>query len=236
MGRRQGPDPSYDRDIGVDGALYQAMEFTGDAIDRLPMSGRLTMANMAVEAGAKNGIFGVDRITEEYLKGRAQRPYTVFRSARMQATQASKSNDVGTLERSSPFPHSPGKVKLVSAAADIAIDQVRDRIVHKRQDRRLRVAAEVLRGRKAAPASGFSFIRPLRISIARPWRKVFFTYSSRPTPQSARQPAVHASGDHMGVLAKGERACRPRTATSLADGAPGERNLPCNPAVAPRAR
>ena len=58
-------------DIGVDGALYRAMEFTGEVIEQLPMSGRLTMANMAIEAGAKNGIFQADRITEEYLQGRA---------------------------------------------------------------------------------------------------------------------------------------------------------------------
>src|SRR4030042_1275009 len=111
-------------DIGVDGALYNAMEFTGEVIGRLSMSGRFTIANMAVEAGAKNGIFEVDNTTLEYLEHRAQRHYKVFRSDDDAVYAGVKDYDVSTIEPQIAFPHLPPNVRPVSEAGDISIDQV----------------------------------------------------------------------------------------------------------------
>src|SRR4030042_5724062 len=91
-------------DIGVDGALYEAMEFTGEVIGCLPMSGRFTMANMAVEAGGKNGFFEVADTTLEYLEHRAQRPYKVFRSDDDVAYSEVKDYDVSNIEQQVAFP------------------------------------------------------------------------------------------------------------------------------------
>jgi 3-isopropylmalate/(R)-2-methylmalate dehydratase large subunit len=193
-------------DIGVDGALYMAMEFVGETIDRLPMSGRLTMANMAVEAGAKNGVFGVDRIAEEYLRGRARRPYTVFHSDKDARYAQIKEYDVGRLEPVVAFPHSPGHVKPVSEASDITIDQVVIGSCTNGRIEDLRVAAEVLRGRKAAPGVRLLVI-PATQNIYRQAMKeglfeVFLdAHAAISTPTCG--PCV---GGHMGVLAKGEKA------------------------------
>ncbi len=192
--------------IGVDGALYMAMEFIGEAIDRLPMSGRLTMANMAVEAGAKNAIFAVDATTEEYLRGRARRPYTVFQSDRDAGYADVREYDVERLEPMVAFPHSPGNVKPVSAATDIVIDQVVIGSCTNGRIEDLRIAAKVLRGRKAAsgvrllviPATQEIYGQAMKEGLL----EVFLAaHAAISTPTCG--PCV---GGHMGVLAKGERA------------------------------
>lgn len=193
-------------DIGVDGALYQAMEFSGETIDRLPMSGRLTMANMAVEAGAKNGIFGVDQVTEEYLRGRAQRAYRVLQSDKDAQYVEVREYDVETLEPYVAMPHSPGNVRPVSEAAGIAIDQVVIGSCTNGRIEDLRIAAGVLRGRKVArgvrlliiPATQHVYLQAMREGLL----EVFLTANAAiSTPTCG--PCV---GGHMGVLAKGERA------------------------------
>jgi 3-isopropylmalate/(R)-2-methylmalate dehydratase large subunit len=193
-------------DIGVDGALYMAMEFAGDAIDSLPMSGRLTMANMTVEAGAKNGVFPVDKVTEEYLEGRARRPYKVFRSDKDARYAIVKEYDDGKLEPVVAFPHSPGNVKPVSQAVGISVDQVVIGSCTNGRIEDLRTAAEVLRGRRVAPGVRLLVI-PATQDIYRQAMKeglfeVFLAaHAAISTPTCG--PCV---GGHMGVLAKGERA------------------------------
>jgi len=192
--------------IGVDGALYQAMEFTGEVAARLPMAGRLTMANMAVEAGAKSGIFAVDAITEEYVRSRAERPYKVFHSDKDALYADVIEYDVAKIEPVVAFPHSPGNVKPVSAAADISIDQVVIGSCTNGRIEDLRLAADVLKGHTAAPGVRLLII-PATQEIYRQAMKeglfdVFLSaHGAISTPTCG--PCV---GGHMGVLAKGERA------------------------------
>jgi 3-isopropylmalate/(R)-2-methylmalate dehydratase large subunit len=111
-------------DIGVDGALYSAMEFTGSAINALSMDGRFTMANMAIEAGAKAGLFHVDDKTIAYVKERATRPYEVYQSDGDAEYEKVIEYDVSALEPQVALPHLPSNSKSVSAVGDIKIDQV----------------------------------------------------------------------------------------------------------------
>jgi len=111
-------------DIGVDGALYSAMEFTGMAMDSLPMDGRFTMANMAIEAGGKAGIFGVDGQTRKYVRKRAQHPYQVYESDRDAEYAKIIEYDTSEIEPQVAFPHLPSNVKPISKVGEIAIDQV----------------------------------------------------------------------------------------------------------------
>lgn len=193
-------------DIGVDGALYMAMEFVGETIARLPMSGRLTMANMAVEAGAKNGIFAFDQITEQYLRDRARRPYRVFASDGDATYADVREYDVTALEPQVAFPHSPGNARPVSEAEGIAIDQVVIGSCTNGRIEDLRAAAEVLRGHKAAPGVRLLVIPATQEIYGQAMKEglleVFLAaHAAISTPTCG--PCV---GGHMGVLAKGERA------------------------------
>jgi 3-isopropylmalate/(R)-2-methylmalate dehydratase large subunit len=193
-------------DIGVDGALYEAMEFAGAAIESLPISGRLTMANMAIEAGAKNGIFAVDQITEEYLRNRAQRRYTIFRSDEDAVYAGVKEYDVGDIEPQVALPHSPANVRSVREAGDIPIDQVVIGSCTNGRIEDLRVAAEVLRGNKVAPYVRLLIIpatqEVYRQAMHEGLLEIFLNANGAiSTPTCG--PCV---GGHMGVLAKGERA------------------------------
>jgi 3-isopropylmalate/(R)-2-methylmalate dehydratase large subunit len=193
-------------DIGVDGALYQAMEFTGEVIDGLPLSGRLTMANMAVEAGAKNGIFVADEITEEYLRGRAERPYTIYRSDK-DATYAEVTEyDVSTMEPQVAFPHSPGNVRPVSEAAHISIDQAIVGSCTNGRIEDLRIAAEVLRGHKAAPYVRLLIIPATQAVYRQALREGLIEVFLDANAAISTPTCGPCVGGHMGVLAEGERA------------------------------
>jgi 3-isopropylmalate/(R)-2-methylmalate dehydratase large subunit len=193
-------------DIGVDGALYEAMEFAGAVIEHLPMSGRLTMANMAIEAGAKNGIFAVDQMTEDYLYHRAQRKYRVFQSDKDAVYAGVKEYDVGSIEPQVAFPHSPANVKPVSEAENITIDQVVIGSCTNGRIEDLRVAGQVLRGNKVAPYVRLIIIPATqgvyRQAMQEGLIEIFLDANGAiSTPTCG--PCV---GGHMGVLAKGERA------------------------------
>ncbi len=193
-------------DVGVDGALYRAMEFTGEATEGLSMSGRLTMANMAVEAGAKNGIFHPDDKTEEYLRGRAERPYRVFRSDPDAVYVEVREYRVDRMEPQVALPHSPGNVKPASEVGDIAIDQVVIGSCTNGRIEDLRMAAEVLRGNKVAPYVRLLIIPATqgvyRQAVREGLVEVFLDAKGViSTPTCG--PCV---GGHMGVLARGERA------------------------------
>ncbi|HUS04359.1 MAG TPA: aconitase/3-isopropylmalate dehydratase large subunit family protein, partial [Dehalococcoidia bacterium] len=111
-------------DIGVDGALYSAMEFTGEAIDELPMDGRFTIANMAIEAGAKAGIFNVDAKTEKYVKEHGNYPYSIYRTDKGAEYSRVIEYDVSKIEPQIAFPHLPSNTKPISQVGDIKLDQV----------------------------------------------------------------------------------------------------------------
>lgn len=193
-------------DIGVDGALYEAMEFAGAVIEGLPMSGRLTMANMAVEAGAKNGIFAVDRITEKYLRNRAQRHYTVFRSDGDAVYAGVKEYDVGSIEPQVAFPHSPANVKPVREAGEITVDQVVIGSCTNGRIEDFRIAAEVLRGNKVAPYVRLLIIPATQEVYRQAMHEGLFEVFLDANGAISTPTCGPCVGGHMGVLAKGERA------------------------------
>ena len=137
--------------IGVDGARYKAMELTGPVIDNLPMSGRLTMSNMAIEAGAKVGIIPPDAITEEYVSPRAKRPYKFYQSDEDAVYEAVHEWDVSGLEPQVACPHSPGNVKPVGELQGTRIDQSVIGSCTNGRLEDLRVAAGILKGNKVSP-------------------------------------------------------------------------------------
>ncbi len=135
-------------DIGVDGALYRAMEFAGPAIDQLSMDGRFTMANMAIEAGGKNGIFQVDEKTVDYIRGRSQRKPVVFASDDDADYLEVREYDVSNLEPQVAMPHLPSNVRPVSQVGVVELDQVVIGSCTNGREEDLRIAAELLMGRE----------------------------------------------------------------------------------------
>ena len=193
-------------DIGVDGANYQAMEFTGPAIERLSMAERFSMANMAVEAGAKNGIIAPDETTLAYVEGRGLRPAVLYRSDPGAAYVAEKVYEVGRLEPQVACPPSPGNVKPVSQVGEVRIDQAVIGSCTNGRLEDLQLAAKVLKGRKVA--KGVRLI----IIPATPWiyrqamdqglLAVFMDAGAVIGPPTCG-PCL---GGHMGILAPGEVA------------------------------
>ncbi|MBI4642637.1 MAG: 3-isopropylmalate dehydratase large subunit [Deltaproteobacteria bacterium] len=193
-------------DIGVDGANYRAMEFTGEAIRSLSMDERLSMANMAVEAGAKNGIIAPDEITLEYVRDRALRPFKTYASDSGAAYLAEKTYDVSRMEPQVAMPPSPENVRPVSQVKDVRIDQS---VIGSCTNGRLgdlRLAAQVLKGRKVS--SGVRLIvipaTPLiyRQAMDEGLLAIFMDAGAVIGPPTCG-PCL---GGHMGILAPGEVA------------------------------
>jgi 3-isopropylmalate/(R)-2-methylmalate dehydratase large subunit len=192
--------------IGVSGARYQALEFAGPAVAALSIDGRLTMANMAIEAGAKAGLFAVDQATRDYVDRRALRPYRVFQPD-AGATYAKRIEiDASQLEPQVAFPHLPDNVRPVSQAGEVRIDQAVIGSCTNGRLEDLRVAAEVLRGRRVhpdvrgiiIPGSQQVYLDAVREGLVEAFVKAGAAVS---TPTCG--PCL---GGHMGVLAGGERA------------------------------
>ena len=134
--------------IGVDGALYKSMEFTGDGVSSLTMDDRFTIANMAIEAGAKNGIFPVDAVTEEYMKDKVSRPYSKYEADEDAEYDAVYDIDLAAIKPTVAFPHLPENTKTIDEVGDIPIDQV---VIGSCTNGRLSdmaVAAKILKGKK----------------------------------------------------------------------------------------
>jgi 3-isopropylmalate/(R)-2-methylmalate dehydratase large subunit len=192
--------------IGVDGALYKAMEFTGETISKLPMADRLAMANMAIEAGAKNGIFPPDEVTREYVEKRAKRPYTFYASDEDAEYSDVIEIDAGLIEPQVAFPHLPSNVKPVSRAGNIKIDQSLIGSCTNGRIEDLRIAAEILKGRKAAsgvrlivvPATPAIYRQALQEGLL----ETFLAAEAVISPPSCGA----CLGGHLGILAEGERA------------------------------
>lgn len=192
--------------IGVDGALYQAMEFTGETINNLPMADRLSMANMAIEAGAKNGIFAPDAITEEYVKLRARRPYKFYASDADAVYSQVIEIDAGKLEPQVAFPHLPSNVKGISQAGNVKIDQSLIGSCTNGRIEDLRIAAGILKNRKASsgvrlivvPATPFIYRQALQEGLL----EIFLNADAVISPPSCGA----CLGGHLGILAEGERS------------------------------
>jgi 3-isopropylmalate/(R)-2-methylmalate dehydratase large subunit len=192
--------------IGVSGARYQAIEFAGPAVDALSLEGRLTMANMAVEAGAKAGLFGVDNVTRAYVDARAKRPYRVYEADADAVYGQVVEIDVGQIEPQVAFPHLPENTRSVHQAGDIQIDQSIIGSCTNGRLEDLQVAADVLGGRQVypnvrcivIPGSQQVYLDALRRGLVERFIEAGAIVS---TPTCG--PCL---GGHMGVLAAGERA------------------------------
>jgi 3-isopropylmalate/(R)-2-methylmalate dehydratase large subunit len=193
-------------DIGVDGALYQAMEFTGPTIENLGMAGRLTMANMAVEAGAKNGIIPPDEITKKYVETRAVRDFTFYSSDKDATYAKTIEYDVSIIEPQVAFPHLPENVKGISTVEEIFIDQVVIGSCTNGRIEDLRSAASVLKGKKVAKGTRLIVIpatpHVYRTALKEGLFDIFLDAGGIISPPTCG-PCL---GGHMGVLATGERA------------------------------
>ncbi|MHB8780717.1 MAG: 3-isopropylmalate dehydratase large subunit [Candidatus Geothermincolia bacterium] len=192
--------------IGVDGARYMAMEFVGEAIDALSLDSRLTMANMAIEAGGKNGIFHVDRKTRDWLAGRVKRPYVEYDSDDDAVYAARLTIDAGSLEPQVAFPHLPSNVRSVRDAGEVPLDQVVIGSCTNGRIEDLEMAARILAGRRAHPGVRLLIIpgsqELFREMMRRGWMETFLAAEAVVSPATCG-PCL---GGHMGVLAAGERA------------------------------
>lgn len=192
--------------IGVDGALYQSMEYTGDGLAHLGMDDRITIANMAIEAGAKNGIFPVDGQTIAFLKERGQKPYTVYEADDDAVYDAVYTIDLASLRPTVAFPHLPENTRTIDDVGDVTLDQVVIGSCTNGRISDLRIAAEILRGRKVAdglrviilPGTQDIVLQAIEEGLVSDFIKAGAVVS---TPTCG--PCL---GGHMGILAAGERA------------------------------
>ncbi len=194
--------------IGVDGALYKSLEFTGDGIAELSMDDRLCISNMAIECGAKNGIFPVDDITLEYVNGRSEREYTVFEADEDAEYDEVITIDLSCLKSTVAFPHLPENTKTFDEIEEnsIKIDQVVIGSCTNGRMEDMRMAAEILKGNKVAdgvrviiiPATQQIYLNCIKEGLAEIFVKAGAIVS---TPTCG--PCL---GGHMGILASGEKA------------------------------
>ncbi len=192
-------------EIGVDGALYQSLEFTGDGVAALSMDDRFTIANMAIEAGAKNGIFPVDEKCEAYLKDHTNRPWEVFTADEDASYEREVTIDLNTLESTVAFPHLPENTHTFDEIGEIAIDQVVIGSCTNGRMQDLRQAAEIMNGKKVAknvrviiiPGTQKIYLEALKEGLIETFIKAGAIVS---TPTCG--PCL---GGHMGVLADNEK-------------------------------
>ena len=192
--------------IGVDGARYMALEFTGETVCHLGMADRLTIANMAIEAGAKNGIFVPDDITMSYVQERAKRPYTLYTSDFDAAYASTIDIDVSKIEPQVAFPHIPSNVKGISQAGNVKIDQVVIGSCTNGRIEDLRVAAGILKGRKVAPYLRLIIVPATQGIYKTALREGLIEIFIDANAVVSTPTCGACLGGHMGVLAEGERA------------------------------
>lgn len=219
--------------IGVDGATYQAMEFTGETLGELTMADRFTMANMVIEAGAKNGIFVPDETTREYVQYRAEREYT-FHESDPDANYASVLEvDVSKIEPQVAFPPLPSNVRGLSKVGSIKIDQVFIGSCTNGRIEDLRLAAQLLKGKQVAPYVRLIIIpttpEVYRTAMSEGLFDIFLDAKAIISPPTCG-PCL---GGHMGILADGERAVATTNRNFIGRmGHPGSEVYLANPAIA----
>lgn len=192
--------------LGVDGALYKSMEFTGDGIKNLSMDDRFTIANMAIEAGGKNGIFPVDDQTEAYMKEHSMRSYKVYEADEDAVYEAEYTIDLSKLEPTVAFPHLPENTKTMNEISqEIVIDQAVIGSCTNGRIEDLRTAAEILKGRKVKkgvrciiiPATQSVYLQAMEEGLL----KIFIEAGAVVSTPTCG-PCL---GGYMGILAAGER-------------------------------
>ncbi|TAN60945.1 3-isopropylmalate dehydratase large subunit [bacterium] len=193
-------------DIGVDGALYRAMEFTGSAIDKLSMDSRLSMCNMAIEAGAKSGIIAPDAVTKAYVERRTERPYKFYASDSSAAYCSLKEYDCSKLEPQVAFPHLPENTKNVSDAGNVKLDQVVIGSCTNGRIEDLKVAAGILRGKKVHKYVRLIIIPATPLIYAEAMKKGWFEIFLKAGAVISPPTCGPCLGGHMGILAAGEKA------------------------------
>lgn len=192
--------------IGVDGALYKSMEFSGEGLKNLTMEDRLCMANMAIEAGAKNGIFAVDEVTLDFVKDKVSKEFKVYEADAAAEYEKVYDIDLSTINPTVSFPHLPENAKTFDEFGDVKIDQVVIGSCTNGRIEDLRAAAEILKGKTVAegvrciviPATQKIYLQAMEEGLL----KIFIdSRCAVSTPTCG--PCL---GGHMGILAKGERA------------------------------
>ena len=192
--------------IGVDGALYKSMEFTGEGVSALTVFDRLTISNMAIEAGAKNGIFEVDDATVSYIKERSDRDILIFKADEDAVYDATYEIDLSTIKSTVAFPHLPENTRTIDEVGDVKIDQVVIGSCTNGHYKDLAEAAEILKGRRVAkniraiiiPATQDIYLRAMENGLLKIFIEAGCVVS---TPTCG--PCL---GGYMGILAAGERA------------------------------
>ena len=191
--------------IGVDGALYKSMEFVGEGIKYLSMDDRFTIANMAIEAGGKNGIFPVDDLTREYMKEHSKRPFVEYTADEDAEYDEEYTIDLSTLKSTVAFPHLPENTRTIDEVGDVKIDQVViGSCTNGRMDD-LRVAAEILKGKKVA--------KGIRVIVIPATQKIYLQAMEEGLLKTFIEAGAIVStptcgpclGGYMGVMAEGVR-------------------------------
>ncbi|MCC8097938.1 MAG: 3-isopropylmalate dehydratase large subunit [Eubacterium sp.] len=220
-------------EIGVDGALYKSMEFAGDGLQYLTMDDRFTISNMAIEAGGKNGIFPVDEKTLEYVKEHSVKPYKIYEPDEDAEYDQVIEIDLSKLEPTVSYPHLPENTKTVSEAEGLEIDQVVIGSCTNGRFSDLKIAAEILKGKKInpnirciiLPGTQQIYLQCLKEGLAEIFVSAGCAFS---TPTCG--PCL---GGHMGILAKGERALSTTNRNFVGRmGHPESEVYLCSPAVA----
>jgi len=192
--------------IGVDGALYKSMEFVGEGVSSLTVYDRLTISNMAIEAGAKNGIFEVDEQTLEYVKEHSTKPFTVYKADEDATYDETYEIDLSQIKPTVAFPHLPENTRTIDEVGEVKIDQVVIGSCTNGHYKDLAEAAEVMKGKKVAknvraiiiPATQDIYLKAIETGLV----KIFIEAGcivSTPT-------CGPCLGGYMGILAAGERA------------------------------
>ncbi len=192
--------------IGVDGALYKSMEFVGDGLNFLSMDDRLCMANMAIEAGAKNGIFPVDQKTIEFVKDKTNKPYKIYEADSDAEYEKTYIIELSQLKLTVSFPHLPDNTRTIDNVGKVEIDQVVIGSCTNGRMEDLRTSAEILKGKKVKkglrciiiPGTNKIYLQAMKEGLLE-----IFINSGAVVSTPTCGPCL---GGHMGVLAKGERA------------------------------
>lgn len=192
--------------IGVDGALYKSMEFTGDGVKNLTIDDRFTICNMAIEAGAKNGIFPVDEITLEYIKNHSTKKPVIFVADKDAVYDEVYNIDLSKIEPTVAFPHLPSNTRTFDKIGEIKIDQVVIGSCTNGRYSDFEAAAKILKGKKVA--------KGVRVLIIPATQKIFLDMATNGLTKIFVDAGCAVStptcgpclGGHMGILAKGERS------------------------------
>ena len=191
--------------IGVDGALYKSMEFVGEGIKNLTMDDRFTIANMAIEAGAKNGIFPVDELTEEYMKEASTKTWTKYEADADAEYDEEYTIDLSTLKPTVAFPHLPENTRTIDEVGEIKIDQVVIGSCTNGRISDMRIAAEIMKDKKVA--------KGLRVIVIPGTQKIYLQMIKEGLAEIFINAGAVVStptcgpclGGHMGVMAAGEK-------------------------------